>query len=105
MLPQRPLELNGIVCSTEEHLAILGERLAVLEAATGEGRLGGPLPVRWRSGWTCRFKVVRRDSQGALLVELRAWHVRTPKQVYVRRRRFVQQTALPYELGKRLRED
>lgn len=102
--PQRPV-CNGIVLSFEEHHAILSERLAVLAAATGEGRLGGPLPVRWRTGLHCTFEVVKRDSQGAVLVSFHAWQDRVPNRRYVRKKRFVQRTALPYELGRRLREN
>jgi hypothetical protein len=89
MQPRWPLELNGIMISREEHQAILKARLETLKSATAVDRLGGPLPVRWRVGWDCSFKPVKRSRDGSLLVLLTATDASRPGWKYERRIRLV----------------
>jgi len=100
---ERP-EVQGFVLTADEHRAILKERLAVLDAATAQTTLDGPLPVRWRHGWSCGFRILRRDPDGSLLV---AYAAEGPnlQGFYVRKRRFVRQADLDRKLRERVARD
>jgi hypothetical protein len=97
MLPLPAPILNGVPCTHDEHKVILQERLATLAAATAQGRLDGPLPVRWRVGWRCRFTVLRRERDGSLRVHLYADGPRGER--YERNVRLVRRRPLPYVNG------
>lgn len=86
-------ERNGIVLTHEEHKVILQACREALAAATAVGRLGGPLPVRWRRGWRYTWKPLRRDSDGSVRVSIRCTGPDLT-QPYVRNVRLVKERRL-----------
>lgn len=93
---------NGILIELDEHQAILRERLRVLTAGTSEGRLGGPMPVRWRLGWSCTWTPVKRDAEGNLLLIFRVRHTLRPSWQYHQRVRLVRTRTLPLKVKSRV---
>jgi len=105
MLPDGPRERNGIRVTLAEHQAILEHRLSTLEAASAEGRLDGPLPVRWRVGYRCTWFPVARDAQGSLLLILTVTATTRPGWRYQRKIRLVASKRLPSAYRRGLREN
>jgi len=73
--------------------SVLLVRREALDVATGQGRLGGSLPVQWRVGWHGVITWRGRDRDGSMKASV---SIREPsgKIVYVRHVRCVREARL-----------
>jgi hypothetical protein len=87
------------VATHEEHLALLKVRREVLDQACDEGRLGGSLPVRWRTGYKCTINILGRDADGSLRASV---YAQGPKGNILQSRnvRLIRSEPLPWSLRR-----
>lgn len=105
MIPARRPIFDGIELSLEEFQAILKERLVTLRLGSREGRLESDLPARWRTGYRCYWRILRRTLSGDLLLIFRVERSGYQKTVFERRVRLVRRQSLPFNVRSRVARD
>jgi hypothetical protein len=83
MVHRYPWVRNPNAPTPAEVRSVLKVRADCLDAATGEGRLDGPLPVRWRVGWRGIITWMGRDRDGSMKASVTIYDQNSTK-VYVR---------------------
>jgi hypothetical protein len=69
-MPARTHVVERLRVSAAEHRALLEQRRLALDDATCIATLEGPLPVRWRVGWSATLEILKRDSDGSLCARI-----------------------------------